>query len=373
MDDGSRFDLAGSVVIAGELVEGSIRVSGGLIEAVEVGTPGPRVPRVDGIVAPGLCDLQVNGAGGFDLVADPASLEEVDRIQLAHGVTTYLPTIISTEPEVAAKAVRVIGDEIERGASPAAGIHLEGPFLNPDFRGIHRDGCLLEPDAGIPDYYRDARVRMVTLAPELPGAMELISGLSDLGVAVSIGHTGAGAEIAAAATARGAGSVTHLFNAMRRFHHREPNVPGWALVDERVALCVIPDGHHVDDLVLRLVREKAEDRVVLVSDSSTAAGAPDGEYVMGGVEISKRGDLVQDGRGMLAGSALALDDAVRRWMEATGASLAAAVEAASERPARLAGLDAGLRPGAPANLVVFDERASVRAVMHRGRWVGDPP
>ncbi len=203
--------------------------------------------------------------------------------------------------------------------------------------------------------------------------MELIGDLTGRGVAVSIGHTGAGAEVASAAAARGAGSVTHLFNAMRRFHHREPNVPGWALVDDRVALCVIPDGHHVDDLVLRLVREKAEDRVVLVSDSSTAAGAPDGRYVMGGVEVFKRGDLVQDDRGMLAGSALALDEAVRRWIEATGASLPAAVEAASERPARLAGLDVGLRRGAPANLVVFDESAVVRAVMHRGRWIGEPP
>lgn len=371
MDDGSRFELAGTVALNGRLVEATIRVSDGLIAGVVEGVAGAH--RVEGVVAPGLCDLQVNGAGGFDLAGDPSSIEDVDRIQLAHGVTTYLPTLVSMEPERAEKAAHVVGEVVDGGSSPAAGIHLEGPFLSPEWSGIHRKECLSTPAAGVPAYYDHPRIRMVTLAPELPGAVDLIARLRERGILVSIGHTAADAGEAAEAAAAGAGAVTHVFNAMKRLHHREPNVPGWALTEAGIAVCVIPDGHHLHDAVLRLTHAAAPERVVLVSDSSSAAGAPDGEYVMGGVDVFKRGDVVRDRAGMLAGSALTLDEAMRRWMAATGATLAEAVEAASVRPARLLGLDAGLEPGAAANLVVFDEDGYVRGVLHRGRWVVGPP
>ncbi len=373
MDDGSRFEIAGTVALNGQFVDATIRVSDGVIAGVVEGPTGTHRPRVEGFVAPGLCDLQVNGAGGFDLAADPASIEDVDRIQLAHGVTTYLPTLVSMEPERAEKAVRVIGEVVRGGASPAAGIHLEGPFLSPEWSGIHRKECLKPPAAGVPVYYDHPSIRMVTIAPELPGAIDLIARLRERGILVSIGHTGADAGVAAEAAGAGAGAVTHLFNAMRPLHHREPNVPGWALTDAAIMVCVIPDGHHLHDAVLRLTHAAAPERVVLVSDSSSAAGAPDGEYVMGGIDVFKSGDVVRDSSGVLAGSALTLDAAMRHWMAATGASLAEAVEAASVRPARLLGLDAGLKPGAAANLVVFDGEGWVRGVVYRGRWVVGPP
>lgn len=364
--------IAGALARSGELVEGWIRVDGDAIADAGTSSPPRGAHRIDGVIAPGLFDLQVNGGAGCDLVVEPESIEAVDRLQLEHGVTGYLPTLISSEPERAAHAVEVIGRRIETGQSPAAGIHLEGPFLDPEFRGVHREEWLLLPADGIPAYYGDRNVRLVTLAPELPGGLDLVEELVGRGVTVSMGHTGATAESALDAIARGAGCVTHVFNAMQGLHHRYPNVPGTALVDDRVSVCVIPDGHHVYPLVLKLVARQARGRVILVTDASTAAGAPDGDYVMAGVTIHKKNGTVADDRGTLAGSALTLDEGVRKWMAATGDSLAVAVEAASERPARLVGISAGLYEGNPADLVTMDEKGFVHAVMRRGQWVTAP-
>jgi N-acetylglucosamine-6-phosphate deacetylase len=369
MNSGQRpVVVAGAVARAGEIFEGWVRVAGDRIAEVGRGTPEPGAETVEGVIAPGLFDLQVNGGGGRDVLDGAEALELVDRVQLQHGVTAYLPTVISSEPAVARAAVDAIGKRIEHGDSPAIGVHLEGPFLAPEFRGVHREECLRRPSDGVPDYYGSPSIRLVTLAPELPEVGSLIEDLSGRGIAVSIGHTGADAEQAAHAASLGARCVTHLFNGMRQFHHRSPNVPGWALVDDRVQICIVPDGHHVDDLVLELVAEKAPDRVILVTDASAAADAEDGAYTMAGIAIHKTDGTVEDERGHLAGSALTLDAGVRKWMAATDWPLETALEAASERPEPLVGLDVAIREGNVANLVVFDEQGFVQRVMWRGQW-----
>jgi N-acetylglucosamine-6-phosphate deacetylase len=316
-----------------------------------------------------LCDLQVNGAAGWNVTDGAAALDAIDAVQLAHGVTSYLATIITTSPDVAGRAVEEIGERVRDPESPVVGIHLEGPFLNPDYGGVHRREFLATPADGEPPYYRSDAVRLVTLAPELPGSLALISSLRDRGVRVALGHTAASAAQAREARQRGASAVTHLFNGMRGFHHRAPSVPGWALGESNVALTVIADGLHVHPAALRLVHRAAASRVILITDASPAAAAPDGSYEMAGVAIHSDGGSVLDEQSTYAGSALTLDTAVQRWRRFTGAPLAEALEAASERPARFIGLPGGLRVGAPADLVLLGPRGRIGHVMRRGRWV----
>jgi N-acetylglucosamine-6-phosphate deacetylase len=258
-----------------------------------------------------------------------------------------------------------------------AGAHLEGPFLAKRFRGVHRADCLVSPAStrgrAALAVYRDPAVRLVTLAPELPGALDLVRSLAARRprVTVSLGHSGAAAEVASEAVGRGARCVTHLFNAMAPLHHREPGMPGWALVDRRVRLGLIADGMHVAPPMLALVARAAAERVVLVTDASPAAGAKPGRYEMAGAAIRSDADgRVTDFDGTLAGSSMTLDRAVRNWSEWTGVALPRAIAAASERPARLVGLPAGLRPGHPADLVLMSAGGQVERTMKRGAWVG---
>ena len=368
---GGHVVLAGRLARDGQAVDGWVEVSRTRISRVGTGKPPKRAYAWRGLIAPGFCDLQVNGAAGANVTDGAAALDAIDAVQLAHGVTSYLPTIVTTSADVARTAVAEIAERVRDPSSPVVGIHLEGPFLNPEFRGIHRREFLANPADGEPTYDGSDAVRLVTLAPELPGSLALTSALRRRGVRVSIGHTAASAEEAHEAARRGATAVTHLFNGMRGLHHRSPNVPGWARGEAKVALTVIPDGIHVHPVALRLIRRAAASRVILVTDASPAAGAPDGAYEIAGIPVRAEGGRVRDSSGTHAGSALTLDEAVRLWARLTGAPLAEAVVAAAERPARLIGLRAGLRAGAPADLVLLRRGGHVAHVMRRGRWVRD--
>jgi N-acetylglucosamine-6-phosphate deacetylase len=234
---------------------------------------------------------------------------------------------------------------------------------------MHDVEQLRAPADGVPGYFSSPAVRLVTLAPELPGALELIASLRARGVAVSLGHSAASADVARRAFDAGAQLVTHVFNAMAPVHHRAPGLAGAALADRRVLVGVIADGAHVDPLVLELVRRAAGPRVILVSDATPAAAARAGTYRMGGVEIDHTGtDPVRTAAGTLAGTALTLDAAVRNWAAMTEASLAEAVSAAAEAPAAALGIPAGLRPGSPADVVLLDGGGEVQRVMRGGRW-----
>jgi N-acetylglucosamine-6-phosphate deacetylase len=358
--------LQAEILLGGDLVPGSVEIDGDSIVAVAARER--RGERVEGVLAASLCDLQVNGAAGFEVTGGHAALDAIDRALLERGVTRYLATIAASDDETASGAVADLEERAADPASPVEGIHLEGPFLSSEFPGVHRLERLRVPAAGVPAYYRSPAVRMVTLAPELPGALELTRELSARGVLVAIGHSDASPAVAEQAVAAGARAVTHVFNGMRPFHHRRPTLPAWALQDERVTVSVIPDGFHVDRIVLRLVRRAAAARVVLVSDAAAGAGAPDGRYELAGVEVESRAGRTTTADGALAGSAITLDEGVRRWMTLAGANLAEALVAAGERPARLLGL-AGIDVGAAADLVVVDGGGRVAQVMRRGRWI----
>jgi N-acetylglucosamine-6-phosphate deacetylase len=362
------------VILAGEILwprgtaAGWLELRAGAIAACGRGAAPRGAERIAGMIAPGLCDLQVNGAAGVAVTDGAAALDRIDALLLARGVTSYLATVITSDDESAARAVAELAPRCADPASPCDGIHLEGPFLSPEHPGAHPLEHVRDPSSGVPPHTFDPHVRLVTLAPERPGALELVASLHSRGIAVSLGHSDATPAQADAAAAHGAVLVTHVFNAMRPFHHRHATLPAWALADGGVRLTVIADGHHVEPTVLRLVRRAAGARALLISDCVAAAGAPPGCYRVGGIEIERVGDVVRAADGTLAGSALTLDHCLRVWMAATGAPLAQAAAAAGWRPAALAGIGGALAPGAPANLVVLDADGCVLRSMRRGAW-----
>jgi N-acetylglucosamine-6-phosphate deacetylase len=363
--------IAGHIARGGVLEDGWLQIEDGFIIASGGGQP-PRSPddAYAGVIAPGFCDLQVNGAGGREVTEGSAALDAIEAILLSHGVTAYLPTIVSTDENSVDRALAELGERVEDPASPVVGVHLEGPFLNPEHAGVHRIECLREPADGLPAYFSSPAIRLVTLAPELPGALELITELRARGVAVSLGHSGADADTARQAVEAGARLVTHVFNTMAPLHHRAPGLVGVALTDSRLRIGVIADGLHLDPLVLELVWRAAAERVVLVSDAAPGATAPPGRQQIAGVEVSSSDTgAVTTSEGRLAGSTLTLDAAVRNWTSMTKASFPQAITAASETPAAAIGLASGLRPGCPADIVFLDEGGTVERVMRAGRWV----
>ncbi len=364
--------ITGKLATGGRLGEGWLLVERDRIADTGFGRPPGKPDLVHpGVICAGLCDLQVNGAAGQQVIDGPDALEKIDQAALRHGITSYLATVISTDPGTASRAVRQIAERSGDPSSPLEGAHLEGPFLSHEFRGVHREEWLRAPAGGIPDYYSDPAVKLVTLAPEGDGALDLIEQLTARQVTVSMGHSGATLADAQRAVEHGARAVTHLFNAMARFGHREPGLVGFALDSDAVAVGVIADGDHLAPLTLRLVRKAAGERVILVTDASPAAGlsAP-GRFELAGIAMERtESGRAQTLDGHLAGSAIMLDDAVRHYAESTGAPLAEALEAASERPAALVGLNSGLRPGAYADVVLLDDSGNVEQTMRRGAWV----
>jgi len=366
-----RLSIAGTLLSGGRELAGTVVVEGEQIVEIVPGRAGRDEVDVvhDGFVAPGLFDLQVNGAAGRSVTQEDPAVSELEDRLLEAGITSYLPTLVTLPPDLRVEAVERLARRVGDSRSPAAGIHLEGPLLNPRMRRVHDERWLEEAVEGLPDGFEHEAVRLVTLAPEVPGGRGAVRLLTGRGVMVSLGHSAATATEAFAAADAGARAVTHLFNAMAPLHHRDPGLVGAALADERLAPMVIADGIHVDPVVLALVHRAAGERVVLVSDASPAAGAPEGAHRMQGIPVERRGELVTDAEGRLAGSAVLLDRIVRRWREATRCTAAEAWAAASERPAALVGAAGGLAPGRPASLVLLDEHLAVRRVMLRGRWV----
>ena len=364
--------IAGRIARGGALAFGWVDVRRGAIAALGTGAP-PRLPdeRHPGLIAPGLVDLQVNGGAGVQVTDGHGALDRLEATLLARGVTSYLPTLISAPDEVLTRTVQELAERATDPASPVVGVHLEGPFLSPAHAGVHRTQWLRVPAAGPPPpAYASREVRLVTIAPELEGALDLVRTLRAQGATVSLGHSGADAATARAAFATGASLVTHVFDAMAPLHHRAPGLAGAALVHPSARVGIIADGHHVDPTMLELVRRAAGARVVLVSDASPAAAAPPGRYVIGDVPIERTTDgVARTPDGVLAGSAIMLDEAVRGWAALTNATLAEAIAAAAEAPADVLGLPAPLTEGAPADLVLTDDAGAALRVMRHGAWV----
>jgi N-acetylglucosamine-6-phosphate deacetylase len=326
------------------------------------------------LAAPGFIELQVNGAAGHDLTADPTSIWAVGEAIVRHGVTTFLPTIVTSPREVveAGRRALLAGPPVGyRGATPL-GLHVEGPFIAAERIGAHDITHRRDPEpVFVAGWSPEAGVRIVTLAPELPGAIELIRELVGRGIVVSIGHTASTAVQARAGFDAGARFVTHLFNAMPGLDHREPGPVGAALADPRVTVGLIPDGLHVDPLVVDVAwRRAGPGRLAIVTDAIAALGMAPGSYHLGTMDVVVDVTSARLADGRLAGSVLSLDAAVRNLRAFTGASVADAVGAVTSTPARLLGL-AGergvLREGAAGDVVMLTPELDVVATVIGGR------
>jgi N-acetylglucosamine-6-phosphate deacetylase len=337
-----------AALVDGTEVPGDVAIADGRI--AEVGcSPAGR----SGLAVPGLVDLQVNGAGGVDLLdAGPDEVLEVAAALATHGVSAWQPTLVSAPEARLAHGVRAVAAALETSHSTRIlGVHLEGPFLSPGFPGVHDVACLRDPDTGLVDRLMQlGPVSMVTLAPELAGGVELVTDLSIRGVVASIGHSDAGAEDVHAAITAGARALTHVWNAHRLPRAREPGPAGVALTHPSVSVMVIADGVHVAPELLVLAAAAAGERLCAVSDLAGAS--------LGGRPVEPRDGAARlAGTDTLAGGSEGLDGALRRLV-ALGLPLAAAVHATSAAPAALLGREeelGTLRPGATADVAVLDD------------------
>jgi N-acetylglucosamine-6-phosphate deacetylase len=374
--------VQGRLVLGDRVVPGRLTIEGGRIAAVdlEAGTGDPSEGADDPIIAPGFVDLHVHGWGGHDAMGGPAGLDGMARSLLRRGVTSFLPTAVS-EPF---DTLSTFADDV-RGWIPAAptdgaeplGFNLEGPFLAESRKGAHDASALRIPAMSTSELapLRDG-LRLITIAPELPGALDLIDSLANDGIVVALGHSAATVEQARAGYASGARSTTHLFNAMSGLDHRAPGLSLVALLDDAVAVELIADGHHVSAALWPLVtRLKPVSRLILVSDGVAIAGTTDRRGRIGSLAIEVAGGrAVVAGTETLAGSVIALDTAVRNLVGA-GIPLADAAAAASTNPLDLIGVtDRGrIAPGQRADLVELDAELHVRRVMRGGAWLVGPP
>jgi N-acetylglucosamine-6-phosphate deacetylase len=351
-----------------------IRLDGDRIAEIGGGAPpAGEAEAHDGLLAlPGFVDLHCHGGGGGSHLA--ASSDEARRAAAAHlrrGTTTALASLGSAAPVDLRAQVEALLPLVDEGV--LEGIHLEGPWLAPDHRGAHDPAVLRAVDpAELDDLLAlgDGRIRMVTLAPEVAGALDAIPRIVAAGAVVAIGHTGADAATVRAAIDRGATVATHLFNAMPPLHHRAPGPVGALLADPRVTVELIADLVHVDPLALAIaIRAAGPERVALVTDAIAAADAGDGAWSFGGLDVIVADGVARlAGGGALAGSTLTQDAALRAVVGGVGAGVADAAAMLATTPARVLGLaDRGrLAPGCRADLVLLDGELAVRRVIRAG-------
>jgi N-acetylglucosamine-6-phosphate deacetylase len=353
-----------AALVDGVLLAGDVEIADGRVARVGL----EPAAGARGIAAPGLVDLQVNGFAGVDFLAtDAEGVRTAAGALLACGVTAFQPTLITAAETDYAAALELLA-RVEGGAR-SLGAHLEGPFLSPQRPGAHPPEHLRLPDPAFLDRLCAAGpVAYVTLAPELPGALELVDHLHARGIVVSFGHSDATAEEAAAGFDRGVRTVTHLFNAMRPFGHRDPGIAGEALARPGVVVQLIVDGQHLAPATARTAFNAARGRVVLVSDAIAAAGTGDGVSLLGGSTVEVRDGVARRADGTLAGSTLDLLQAVRE-AHALGLPLDEALVAATAAPAAVLGRgDVGsIAPGATADVIVLDDRLDLVRVLRGGR------
>ncbi len=332
----------------------------------------------DSMMAPGYVDLHIHGSAGYDVMDDTAeALPAIEQLLARHGVTGYFPTTVTAPMDATLSALERLADAIEKReldlerqnaddkirARPL-GIHLEGPFISHARRGVHPPDNLLAPTLPLFEQFWQAargRIRMMTIAPELEYAPEVIAEAARRGVCVSLGHSDADFEAAERGIAAGARHATHTFNAMRPLDHRSPGILGAVLTDRRVSADIIADGVHLDPAIVKLFAEaKGPEQTVLITDATSATGMPDGRYRLGSFEVD-----VRDGRcmanGKLAGSVLTMDRAVRNLARFAEWDLSQAVAAASQNPARVARIanKGVLAVGADADFVVLNSEGEV--------------
>jgi N-acetylglucosamine-6-phosphate deacetylase len=377
----SRPLIRAGTVVTGEVVHrpGWVEVDSGRIVGVGAGVrAGPGLDFPTGVLVPGFVDLHVHGGGGHSYTSDDGrSVSAALSYHRARGTTSTLASLVAADEVTLTGWVRTLADLVD-GGSPA-GIHLEGPWLNPARGGAHERRFLRDPDPGELERLLVAgrgAVRMITVAPELPGGLDLIRRIVDAGVVAAIGHTEADHVTTLAAIDAGATVATHLFNAMPSLHHRVPGPIAALLVDPRVTLELIADGVHLHPALLSLVVAAAgPDRIALVTDAMAACGMPDGAYTLGPLAVTVTGGTARsDATGSIAGGTATTADLFRAaFGESTlpvaataegDDALLAAARMTARTPARVLGLDAGrLAPGLRADLVILTPDLQVEAVL----------
>lgn len=377
----------GRVHVDGSWIDADVAIDGSTISSVgaQLAARSPASLDASGCsVLPGFVDLQINGAVGVDFTSQPERIGEVSEFLVQCGVTSFMPTVISSSPAQVEAAVAAINawshdNESNQTRSQGArslGVHLEGPFLNPGRAGAHPLTRLRQPSLSeVKEWRRDAGYAMVTLAPELPLALDVIEVLVANDVSVCAGHTDADPTEMDAAVASGLRGVTHLFNAMTPMSARVPGPAGTTLAGGDLIAGLIVDGIHVDPAMVRLAWQSlGPSRLALVSDAISALGMDNGRYHVGDTPIIVDGNRARTAEGTIAGSVLRFDVAVRNLMAFTGCTLSDASLSASATPARLAQrLDLGrIEPGCSADIVLLDESNMVVATVVGGHVLFDP-
>ena len=339
-------------------------------------------------LAPAFLDVHIHGAAGHDAMeGTPDALGAIGRFLARHGTANYLATTVTASVDATLRALEGIARVIrnpglmgadDKSGQPMAqpiGIHLEGPFLSHEKRGVQPAEHLLAPDIGLFDRFFEAaqgHVRLMTLAPELPGAIELAAHATARGVRISMGHSNATAAETCAAIAAGAVSATHTYNAMRPLNHQEPGILGTVLTDDSLYAEIICDGIHSRPAMVKLWwRAKGPERAILVTDAMSATGMPDGEYQLGGFPVTVANGKAM-ARGVLAGSVLTLDRALANFIAFTGAPLDQALRLLTSNPAAMTGLGdraGSLAVGQPAHLVAVDAAGKLITAIHSGEPV----
>jgi N-acetylglucosamine-6-phosphate deacetylase len=332
----------------------------------------------DGVMAPGYVDLHLHGSAGYDVMDDTSeALPAIEQLLARHGVTSYFPTTVTAPMEVTLRALERLADAIEtrerhperqnaggKNRAFPLGIHLEGPFISHARRGVHPPQNLLAPTLSLFERFWQAargRIRMMTIAPELEGAPEVIADAARRGVCVSLGHSDADLAAAERGIAAGALHATHTFNAMRPLDHRSPGILGAVLTDCRMSADIIADGVHLDPAIVKLVADaKGPEQTVLITDAISATGMPDGRYRLGSFEVDVHAGKCE-ANGKLAGSVLTMDRAVQNLARFAKWRLPQAVAAASKNPARVARIPRKgvLAVGADADFVVLSPGSEV--------------
>ena len=378
-----------STITAGQLLRGNeiaenplITIDDGRITSIlsrDRDNAGDSYPGA--ILVPAYVNIHVHGAVGHDVMeGTPQALHAVGAALAGHGVGAYYPTTVTSSTEETLRALDMIAGVIEREPDPdcavPVGIHLEGPFLSVAKRGVHTAALLVAPSISLFDRFWQAargQIRIVTIAPELPMALELIEYARGLGVVCSLGHSDAHLAEAEAGFRAGARSATHTFNAMRSLDHRDPGIAAYVLDQDALFAEIICDGIHVDPAMIRLFfKAKGADKTVLITDGMAATGMPDGKYKLGDldVEVSNGRCTSAGSPGVLAGSVLTMDKAVRNFSLFTGISLPASARLAARNPAVLMGLDQQwgcLEEGREANFVALSPDGRILQSFRAGR------
>ncbi|SDT28593.1 N-acetylglucosamine-6-phosphate deacetylase [Paenibacillaceae bacterium GAS479] len=375
-----------NIAVDGEAVSGSVTVRNGLITSVQAGvaevsaSDEPVIDGRGGWLLPGFIDVHVHGGFGADFMdANGEAYDTITKYHSQHGTTTMLATTMTEPSERIRKALEAAND-YRNGPMPYArlgGVHLEGPFISPDWMGAQNPEFRIDPDLDLLKGWHAAYpdlIKQLTLAPEREGALEMIAWLAEHGIVAAAGHTDARYDVMEAAADAGLNSAVHTFNACRGLHHREPGTVGAVLTDDRIHAELIADGHHVHDAVMKLIgRAKPAGKLSLITDAMSAAGLQDGQYELGGQAVTMKDGVCRlTTGGNLAGSTLTMEAALKRFIQASGWTVPQASLLTSANPAALIGLaeqTGSIHAGKWADLVLLTNELEVQQTWVRGQSV----